>query len=493
MKLPKMKSNPWLSDLASRDIRVEHGRIDVFDESPIEKKRHWLRNRVTLSAVLVISIIIIGWIVASIYLPNIRLGDNLVSVRQSDTALQNLIQKQASGYKLTIVYPDNSKKIYSLQDTGLSVDYAATVASVRHEQHQLASRLQWWHPTRAYMTVRSNNTQLYSFVAGHTSVTIQPAKDATLSIENGSVKLTDSTFGKQYGLHEPVVTLYAAISNLRSTPLHLQILSTHPPITSKQLAPYQTALKKILNQRVAFRIGDTSTQASPADIADWIELTPLGSGKPIDITVNSGKVLAYISKISANAVHPPKAQVEVVNPDGTSTVLVKGVNGTDVVNNSAAAGDVAQSLLAGKAVQETLAVQYAAYKSITAGAYAKWIEVDTTNKRMYAYEQSTLVRTFLVSAGAPRTPTVTGQFAIYSKYVQQDMRGQNVDGSSYSQPNVPWVSYFYADYAIHGNYWRPTSYFGNINSSHGCVGVVDSDAQWVYSWAPIGTPVIVHT
>jgi len=209
--------------------------------------------------------------------------------------------------------------------------------------------------------------------------------------------------------------------------------------------------------------------------------------------VNSGKILEYINKISASATHPPKAQVEVVRADGTSTVLVKGVNGTDVVDTSTVATDVAQSLLQSKSIHQDLSVRYAAYKTITAQAYDKWIEVDTTNKRMYAYEQNTLVRTFLISAGAPGTPTPTGQFAIYAKYIQQDMRGRNVDGSSYFQPHVPWINYFYGDYAIHGNYWRPLSYFGNVNSSHGCVGIVDSDAQWAYSWAPVGTPVIVHT
>jgi len=57
----------------------------------------------------------------------------------------------------------------------------------------------------------------------------------------------------------------------------------------------------------------------------------------------------------------------------------------------------------------------------------------------------------------------------------------------------PWVSYFYDDFAIHGKLLAAVDYFGNINSSHGCVGVQDDDAQWIYSWAPIGTPVIVHT
>jgi lipoprotein-anchoring transpeptidase ErfK/SrfK len=111
---------------------------------------------------------------------------------------------------------------------------------------------------------------------------------------------------------------------------------------------------------------------------------------------------------------------------------------------------------------------------------------------MYAYQNGQLVNTFLVTAGAPATPTPIGQFKIFAKYPVQNMTGYNTNGTTYYQPNVQWVNYFYQADAVHGNYWRPLSYFGNINSSHGCVGVVNSDAEWIYNWAPIGTTVIVH-
>ncbi len=62
------------------------------------------------------------------------------------------------------------------------------------------------------------------------------------------------------------------------------------------------------------------------------------------------------------------------------------------------------------------------------GSYDKWIEVDLTNKRMYAYEKDNLVKTELVTAGAPSTPTVTGQYAIYAKFDQQDMRASSCHG-----------------------------------------------------------------
>jgi lipoprotein-anchoring transpeptidase ErfK/SrfK len=49
--------------------------------------------------------------------------------------------------------------------------------------------------------------------------------------------------------------------------------------------------------------------------------------------------------------------------------------------------------------------------------------------------------------------------------------------------------YFFADFAIHGAYWR--SSFG-YSASHGCVNVPVADSAWLYAWAPIGTRVEVH-
>ncbi|HEY1064261.1 MAG TPA: L,D-transpeptidase family protein, partial [Candidatus Saccharimonadales bacterium] len=262
--------------------------------------------------------------------------------------------------------------------------------------------------------------------------------------------------------------------------------------TAEELASSRQELEKILNQPVSFTIDQKVVKPSKKDIAAWLELTPDAQEKRVDVDINSGKVLAYINKIAAAHVRSPRDEVVVTNDDGSKTVLVSGINGLDITDKQAIAANVTNSVLDGKGVQASLPVKFKSFDTVSTAAYPKWIEVDITNKRMYAYERTSLVKTFLVSAGAPKTPTVTGKFAIYSKYTQKDMRGLNTDGSRYFQPHVPWVSFFYKDYAIHGNYWRPTSYFGNINSSHGCVSTVPGEAAWMYDWAPIGTPVIIH-
>jgi lipoprotein-anchoring transpeptidase ErfK/SrfK len=203
-------------------------------------------------------------------------------------------------------------------------------------------------------------------------------------------------------------------------------------------------------------------------------------------------VLQYINKIAKPYVQPPRSRL-ITNTDSGQVILDNGANGIDVVQKDQTATDVAKKLLDGKDFKTDLSIKYAAAQTVEVQPYDKWFVADITTKRMYAYEGTTLVHTFLVSAGAPKTPTVLGKYAIYSKLRSQDMTGNNADGSRYFQPAVPYVNYFYGGYAIHGNYWRPDSWFGNINSSHGCIGVNVSDGAWIYNWAAIGTPVIVHS
>ena len=103
----------------------------------------------------------------------------------------------------------------------------------------------------------------------------------------------------------------------------------------------------------------------------------------------------------------------------------------------------------------------------------------------YAYEGSTLIRTFLVSTVVAAHPTVTGQFHVYVKY-----RYALMTGPGYYLPNVPYTMYFYESYGLHGTYWHHN--FGHP-MSHGCVNLKTEDAQWLYeNFVSIGTLVNVH-
>lgn len=118
----------------------------------------------------------------------------------------------------------------------------------------------------------------------------------------------------------------------------------------------------------------------------------------------------------------------------------------------------------------------------------RWIDVNLTTQTLVAYEGETPVYSTLISSGTWEFPTVVGQFRTYMKYESQTMNGYLL-GYDYYLPDVPYVMYFYRDYAIHGTYWHNN--FGTP-MSHGCVNVSTADAGWLYNWAPTGTLVNVH-
>jgi LysM repeat protein len=114
----------------------------------------------------------------------------------------------------------------------------------------------------------------------------------------------------------------------------------------------------------------------------------------------------------------------------------------------------------------------------------RWIDVNLSAQRVTAYEGNTPVRSALASTGLPATPTPTGRYRIYVKYVSTQMTGPG-----YYLPNVPYTMYFYRGYSLHGTYWHAN--FGRP-MSHGCVNLPTYEAQWLFNWAPVGTLVNVH-
>jgi len=112
------------------------------------------------------------------------------------------------------------------------------------------------------------------------------------------------------------------------------------------------------------------------------------------------------------------------------------------------------------------------------------IDVHLSTQRLTAYAGNTPVRSTLVSTGLPGTPTPTGRYRIYVKYISTLM-----SGPGYYLPNVPYTMYFYRGYGLHGTYWHAN--FGHP-MSHGCINLPTSEAQWLYNWAAVGTLVNIH-
>jgi lipoprotein-anchoring transpeptidase ErfK/SrfK len=132
--------------------------------------------------------------------------------------------------------------------------------------------------------------------------------------------------------------------------------------------------------------------------------------------------------------------------------------------------------------------------------------VDAKTKQMKVTQDGKVVKTIPISAGAPDHTTYEGQMVISEKFTQTRMNGATVgfkdsDGKGeYDIKDVPHAMRLTSSGTfIHGNYWGAPSVFGNVNTSHGCVGLQDkkgandpnTPAAWFYSHSLIGDVVVV--
>lgn len=137
----------------------------------------------------------------------------------------------------------------------------------------------------------------------------------------------------------------------------------------------------------------------------------------------------------------------------------------------------------------------------------KRIEVDRDTQMLHAYQGDVLVLETYVSTGLRPNLTEIGSFHVRIKYESQSMEGftsssgeviavgegaelpDGEQGEAYSVDDVPNVMYInYEAEALHGAYWHNN--FGQP-MSHGCINLPLDVADFLWDWAPLGTPVTV--
>ncbi len=118
----------------------------------------------------------------------------------------------------------------------------------------------------------------------------------------------------------------------------------------------------------------------------------------------------------------------------------------------------------------------------------KWIEVDTFEQTLAAYEGDRMVFATLVASGLPRTWTPNGLTRIWGKWKSYPLMADPDDPPSssawYYLEDVEWTQYFRGAYALHAAYWHDGYGYPH---SHGCINLSVSDSHWLFNWT---TPVL---
>ncbi len=112
----------------------------------------------------------------------------------------------------------------------------------------------------------------------------------------------------------------------------------------------------------------------------------------------------------------------------------------------------------------------------------KWIEVNTFEQTLAAYEGERMVFATLVSTGRSETWTPEGLTRIWSKLPSAPMQNRDTTPDNpgwYYLEDVEWTQYFNGAYALHTAYWHNAFAF---TRSHGCVNLPPLDAKWLFEW-----------
>jgi lipoprotein-anchoring transpeptidase ErfK/SrfK len=123
----------------------------------------------------------------------------------------------------------------------------------------------------------------------------------------------------------------------------------------------------------------------------------------------------------------------------------------------------------------------------------KRIEINISEQRMYVWQGDRLVYKWVCSTGEPGRNTATGHFRILDK-IPEAWAG------TWSLRMPYWMGIYWAGSLENGIHALPIlpngarlweGYLGS-RVSYGCVILSTENAQTLYNWAPVGTPVWIH-
>jgi lipoprotein-anchoring transpeptidase ErfK/SrfK len=469
--------------------------------SSLAIKNFFKRHKFSVASfLLVLSILIVSFgpnlIIRLLNFNKIMSGTNVSGQSVSGYNYQDFTKKLEDSYnqkRIKLKFNGQLEEA-SYQEAGINYDYQASFdLAYKAHRSDLWDIAFFWNNVEVEPVYSINKQNLQSYVISKFGQS-DPPNNAEITFDEAQEKMIISpeTNGVGVNIDKIIESISSQdISNLND--IDLVEDEVQPEISSKDLEPLALEANKYIANQVAITAGNKSISPTPKQKAEW--LTLMGEDqihyleKPI---INTQAIDDYAAKLIDGLKKEPKPE-EVISGAGYNIVIAAGSDGIKVDNPERYQQQISQALAGYQPydIDIKLNVETKPTKNY-ASESNRWLHVDLSEFKMIAYEGSNAVRTFAISSGATRFSTVTGNYKVYAKVRSQTMKGGDgtPENPKYEVPNVEWISYFYKDYGIHGVYWHNN--FGIKNSSHGCVGITNADAEWIYNWDSIGTPVIVR-
>jgi lipoprotein-anchoring transpeptidase ErfK/SrfK len=313
--------------------------------------------------------------------------------------------------------------------------------------------------------------------------------DATLAYDAGSAMYvtTAGKPGEGVDVAEVQAALQEAYDSGQSRVEFEPVMAPVEPATTTETAASTAKTLNGILGTAGFYVGKERTvPVSRAVAASWLSVTHEPDGA-FTIAADQAAIQKVVDTLP-KAVDRKLVNATVITDTegGVLREVTKGVSGRTLGDT----GDIAASYAAQLAQGNGVYVLPVTEKKFQTTKLARSIEVNISSQTAYLFENGKVVHSYLISSGLYGHDTNLGHFRIYAKVARQDMGDEELIKADYFTPDVPWISYFNGDEALHGAYWHHN--FGH-RMSHGCVNMPIDAAKLVYDWAPIGTEVWVHT
>jgi hypothetical protein len=123
----------------------------------------------------------------------------------------------------------------------------------------------------------------------------------------------------------------------------------------------------------------------------------------------------------------------------------------------------------------------------------RWIDVQLTQQLMTLYEDRDPIRVVVMTSGMAGWETPEGEYAISWRVPNETMTSGAIGAEHFFKlEDVLYTQYFTDEgHAIHYAWWRTPETIGRPGS-HGCLNVLLDDSAFMWDWADVGTPIIIH-
>lgn len=434
---------------------------------------------------------------------------------QAKTKLDSRIQQILSS-QITIDVGDSEKNV-KFSDIGVDFKSAETINQVFDYNHNCsfincfkAEYNSYFNGRKFNILTSINDEKLSSQLNAVGGNLIKEAKNSTIRVTNNQLEIVPEEWGQQTDVISFKNDLFSYINNGQKDSLAIGVVKVEPAIKSWQVYKILGQSQAIISPQIVLIDEDKNNPdntkkyyAEKTEIASWITLKALNNGD-LTVTFSQGEIKSFIEQIAKKT--DQKMVKKRINQEDNS-VISEGQDGRSM-DQSKAYQDIMTILNARldhanyNSSDVYLVINFTPKEEIivpkleanlsggTPGMFeGKYIEINLTEQRMYTFEGSNLINSYIVSTGKWSMPTPTGVFYIQDKTARA--------WSNKYKLYMPWWNSIGGSYGIHelpewpNGYKEGEAHLGTP-VSHGCIRLGVGSAEEVYNWAPIGTAVNIH-